>query len=324
MKITPILILLIFISNISFGQTNEEITIPKGITYNYCDNELLEQAIKQINNNLTDSKDYSLSQKILIVGPQLWKRYKDIEKLNSIEGGNTQFHLDNIILDGKMSQDINDSKKIWNEFRKEVNGEYKIRKANQKELIYYWSVISFDIDEPLLIVETKNHNYILNILKEDLKLMWLDEAPKKKNYQNPIDNKTYESENGFKTYNNGKEVNSVSKGVRETKLEQVVLLSSDEDLKKNSSIEDITLIMDKTSKIFNELFKDSKNSGKIMIQFEIKKKKNNIEFAVRDDLDLEIMKEFEKQVNAEKYPNSKKEPIKMQLIYKVNSLNDTE
>jgi hypothetical protein len=45
-------------------------------------------------------------------------------------------------------------------------------------LQYYWAVISFDIDEPLLIVETSEHKYILNILKKDLKLMWLDEVPK--------------------------------------------------------------------------------------------------------------------------------------------------
>ncbi|MFN8296231.1 MAG: hypothetical protein U0T69_08550 [Chitinophagales bacterium] len=68
-----------------------------------------------------------------------------------------------------MSQDINDSKIIWDEFKKEISQDYKIRKANEDELKYYWSVISFDIDEPLLIVETNEHNYILNLLKEDLK-----------------------------------------------------------------------------------------------------------------------------------------------------------
>ena len=177
MRVTLVIIFSIFISNSSFGQTNEKIKIPEGITYNYCDSEVLEQAIEKINENLTDSLDYSLSQKILIIGPQLWSRYKNIEILNSIEGGNAQFHVDNLILHGKMCQDIIDSKKVWDEFRKEVNGKYNIRKANEKELIYYWSVISFDIDEPLLIIETQEHNYILNILKDDLKLMWLDEAP---------------------------------------------------------------------------------------------------------------------------------------------------
>lgn len=61
-----------------------------------------------------------------------------------------------------------------------------------------------------------------------------------------------------------------------------------------------------------------------MVQFELGEKKNEIQFAVKDDLDLELMKEFEKQVNKEKYPHTKKDTIKFQLIYKVNSYNDTE
>ena len=224
MKTALILFFSTFIFNIVLGQTNGKITIPEGIKYNYCDNETIEKAKKKIENNLSDSTDYSLSQKILIIGPELWSRYKNIEKLNTIEGGNTIFYVDNLKLDGKMSQYLDDSKKIWDEFRKEVNGKYIIRKANEKELIYYWSVISFDIDEPLLIVETQEHNYILNILKDDLKLMWLDEAPKNKKYLNPIENKTYEAENGFKTYQNGEEVTSLSKGIKEI----YVGLSTDE------------------------------------------------------------------------------------------------
>ncbi|MFN8296229.1 MAG: hypothetical protein U0T69_08540 [Chitinophagales bacterium] len=61
-----------------------------------------------------------------------------------------------------------------------------------------------------------------------------------------------------------------------------------------------------------------------MIEFKLKNDKNEIQFRVRDDLDLDIMKEFEKRVNAEKYPKSRKDPVKLQLIYKVNSFNDTE
>jgi hypothetical protein len=217
-----------------------------------------------------------------------------------------------------MSQNVNDSKIMWDEFKKEVSKDYTIRKANEDELKYYWSVISFDIDEPLLIIETKEHNYILNLLRKDLKLMWLDEAPRLKVIENKV------SEPNFNKYQNGKEIDSISKGIKETKLEKVVLLSSDEELNENSSLEDIKTIMDKTNSIFDELFKNSNSSGKIMVQFEIKEKSNEIQFAVKDDLDLEIMNEFEKRVNTEKYPNSKKESIKLQLIYKVNSYNDTE
>ena len=217
-----------------------------------------------------------------------------------------------LLLDGNISQNINDSKIIWDEFKKEVAQGYTIRKANEFELRYYWTVISFDIDEPLLIVETKHHNYILDLKKNDLKLMWLDEAPKQ--------NESV----GYKAYQNGEEINHVDKGLKETKLEKVILLSSDNELKENSSFEDIKSIIDKTNLVFDELFKDSQKSGKIMVTFELRKENNEIQFAVRDNLDLEIMKEFEKRINAEKYPNSKKNPIKFQLVFKVNAFNDTE
>ena len=309
-----ILIVLVFISFLSQAQKNETISIPKGVVYKYADAKIIEKAKKLISDNLSENNDYKILQNNLIIGPELWKRFEANENIQKIKGGKVEFHVDNLVLNGKMSQDINDSKIIWNEFKNEVSKEYIIRKANENELKYYWSVISFDIEEPLLIVETKEHNYILNLLKKDLKLLWLDEAPK------PINaNKV-----AVKQYQNGKEIDSISKGIKETTLEKVVLLSSDEELNTNSSFEDIELLIKKTDKIFDELFKNSMKSGKIMVEFELKKKKNEITYAVKDDLDLDIMKVFEQRVNSEIYPNSKKDPIKLRLIYKVNSFNDLE
>lgn len=170
------LLLLVFLS--TFGQTDEKIKIPKGIVYNYCDKSIVDKAKQQIIDNINDSNQYELCDKILIVGPVLWSRFKNNEILNNIKGGNTTFLIDNSQASGKMTQNISDTKKVWAELRKEINGQdFTIRKLNEKELQYYWSIISFDIDEPLLIVETKEHKYILNILKDSMKLMWLDEVP---------------------------------------------------------------------------------------------------------------------------------------------------
>lgn len=173
-----LLLFLIFCT--SFGQTVEKITIPKGVVYNYAKSELVEKAKQLIEDDLKDDSNYALSGKIMIIGPVLWNRFKNIKKLNEIEGGNTTFLVDNDKLSGKMTQDVEDTKKVWDELRKEIGKDnYSIRKANERELRYYWSVISFDIDEPLLILETKKHSYILNILKDDLKVMWLDEVPRR-------------------------------------------------------------------------------------------------------------------------------------------------
>jgi len=170
-------LLAILWTTIAFGQTNETITIPKGVVYKYADPALLEKA-KNLIREALDTNQYSLSQKILIVGPTLWQRYDKIKALHTIEGGNTTFLVDDKELKGKMTQDLNDSHKVWDEFRNEVKGnKYNIRKLTPDELRYYWSVISFDIEEPIFIVECNSHNYILNLVKSDLKLMWLDEVP---------------------------------------------------------------------------------------------------------------------------------------------------
>lgn len=315
---TIILICFLF----SFAQETEKIKIPKGVVYNYVENSTNEKAKKLIQEGLLKN-DYSLLGKNLMIGPTLWKRFEGKENLKKIPG-KVEFHIDDLQVDGKMAQNLDDSKKIWEELKKEISGDFKVRKANEAELNYYWATISFDIEEPLFIVETQEHIFILNFLKKDLKLFWIDEFPQRKTINNPIDKTTYETKEGFKTYENGKEVYVTDKGQKETKLEKVVFLSSDDDLKKNTSVEEISKIIDKTNAIFNELFKNSKKEGKIMIQFELGKDKNNIQFAVKNDLDLEIMKEFEKRVNEEKYPNSKKDKIKFMIIYKVNSYDDSE
>lgn len=148
-----------------------------------------------------------------------------------------------------------------------------------------------------------------------------DSLPANK-YYNPIEQKVYSTEGEFKKYQNGKEIKKNGKGVKENALEQLVFLSSDAELKKSTSLEDLKDIIDKTNKIFEELFRASEKSGKIMIQFELKKDENIIRFAVRGDLDLDIMAEFEKRINNEEYPKSKDKPVKLQLVYKVNSYDD--
>lgn len=309
------LIFFLFVSHFSFAQKKETINVPKGIVYNYCDPKILEKAKKLIADNLSENSDYKLLDGPLIIGPELWKRFKDNKNIQKIEKGKIQFQVDHLLLDGKLSQNNKDSRIIWDELKKEVSNEYTLRKATEAELKYYWSVISFDIDEPLLIIETKEHNYILNLLKKDLKLLWLDEAPR------PV---TTKNDSGFVTYQNGKEVDSVSKGIKETKLEKVVFLNSDDVLKENVTIDDITLIADKTNLIFDELFNKSTKSGKIMVHFELNPKVNAIQFSLKGDVDLEIMKEFERRINNEIFPNSKKDTIILQFIYKINSFDDTE
>lgn len=176
MKTISLLLSLITIS-IASAQNAETINIPEGIVYNYGGANLNERATKLINDNLSNNNYYTILTNNFVVGPELWKRFQKIKKLQKMKG-DVSLRVNRVQHSAKLSQNLDDSKLIWDEFRKEITGPYKIRKANEKELKYFWSVISFNIDEPLLVVETENHNYILNLLQSNLKLLWLDEAPR--------------------------------------------------------------------------------------------------------------------------------------------------
>ena len=178
MKKNLIVIFTIMSVNI-FSQEVERIDVPSRVVYNYCDASFLDSTYKVLDKELSGSNEYVLLNNILFVGPVIWTRYSKIKKLSNIEGGNMTLLVDNEKLSGKLTQSVEDTKMVWDQMLSEIKDQkYILRKATFDELNYYWSVISFDIDEPLVIIETAKHNYILDISPETMKLNWLDEAPK--------------------------------------------------------------------------------------------------------------------------------------------------
>ena len=73
---------------------------------------------------------------------------------------------------------MNDAVAIWDYFRAEFNGApMRIRKLNYDELNFYWTVIDYDIVEPILLAEIPDHKYIFDIDKKSLKIIQMDEVP---------------------------------------------------------------------------------------------------------------------------------------------------
>jgi hypothetical protein len=161
-----------------YSQKVEKIEVPNGVVYNYCKPKVYEESKEVIRRELTQDGEYSLVGRIMFVGPVLWGRYQEIESLKNIAGGNTTLMVDDKKLSAKLTQNVDDGKKVWDALRQEIGKrDFKLRKATKQELEYYWSVISFDIDEPLVIVETGKEKYILNISPKTMTLLWLDQVP---------------------------------------------------------------------------------------------------------------------------------------------------
>jgi cellobiose-specific phosphotransferase system component IIB len=171
---------LCLISHGLIAQDVEKIEVPKGVVYKYCDTNIIAKAKAVIDRELSDKVDYTMNKGLLFVGPVLWSRFKKIPALAAIKNGDmTITAISRKEPSGKMTQNAADFKLVWDQVRAEVSGNtYQLRKATPAELQYYWSVISFDIDEPLLIIQTSVHNYLLNFSKDDLTLVWLDETPR--------------------------------------------------------------------------------------------------------------------------------------------------
>ena len=110
------LILLLFLSTLTFSQT--KVDIPDGVVYNYCKNKTYEKAKELVLKELNGVPQYELLDKTLFVGPILWNRIGNIDTLSKIERGRLMLLVDSDTLYGKMTQNMDDAKLVWDQIQK--------------------------------------------------------------------------------------------------------------------------------------------------------------------------------------------------------------
>lgn len=173
--ITYIGIGLIFSYNITNGQ---EIEIPEGVNYKLASNNLNKKAIELIKQEISDPS-YSLFNGLLYCGPRLWDRFILIPQMSEIKKGNIEFRIPEgeILIKklGKLIQNEKDFRIIWDQIRNDFKGtNYIVRKLNPIELKYFWSIIFYDIEEPIFTVENDNYKIILDLSQHELKLLFIE------------------------------------------------------------------------------------------------------------------------------------------------------
>ena len=178
MKLTLVLCLSFF-SLQSYSQKKEKIDVPSRVAYKYCSAKKVLQAKDLLLSELVkNDPTYSLVDEAFIVGPVLWERLEEIEEFGDISGTRIKYHIDNAIMYGKQISDIDDATVLWDYIRSEFNGvPMRIRKLSYDELNFFWTVIDYDIVEPILLAELPEHKYIFDIDKKSLKITQLDEVP---------------------------------------------------------------------------------------------------------------------------------------------------
>jgi hypothetical protein len=170
---------ILFLFSLNGFSQQEKIRVPNGVVYNYCKakkytkiKDLLLTELVKLN------PTYKLVSESFFLGPVLWDRIGKIDSIAETSSINVDLHVDKALLKARLYRDFNSSKVVWNQIRAEFNNTpMRLRKASPEELAYYWSVISYDIDEPLIIGQTADRTYIFDIDLKSKALIWLDEMP---------------------------------------------------------------------------------------------------------------------------------------------------
>ena len=170
------MILLLGYSVVAFAQE-----IPEGVRYKRTSDEINKKATAMLERAF--SADATLADKrpifangAIMIGPFLW----EVVKTPDVFKGATPVSL---IVNGKVAQgrgirDAAQQQVLWDRVLKRTSsmGAVKIRKPQASEISFFWAMIPFDIEEPLLIADFGAERYIFNFVLKDGKpnIMWID------------------------------------------------------------------------------------------------------------------------------------------------------
>ena len=161
---------------------DDDFKVPPGVKYKGAPPELNEAAKKllmaKFSPKATDEEVLAMFQQKVICGTGLWAELKGDESLSKIEKGEWVLHVDTETLEGKLFQSNGDILLFWKAFTKKVPmGDFKIRRLNENELTVFWSIISFDIEEPVYILEAGKQKILVYFGGEDKtpQIFWIDD-----------------------------------------------------------------------------------------------------------------------------------------------------
>ncbi len=171
---------LMMISATAFAQE-----IPKGVVYKKASDTINQKAKNLILQELSKKGTYNLFDSLVIIGPALWDRYSKIKSIAAIKEGNVSLKVSSYdaankksiteLVAAKLIQRRADYVTLIKQIQKDFNNkELKFRKPNFLDLSYYWSVIFFDIEEPIFIIEANNRKFLIDI--DNNKIRWIDEV----------------------------------------------------------------------------------------------------------------------------------------------------
>lgn len=168
-----ILVILFVVLTYSRMAISQNITIPEGVVYHKTTDKINKET-KDIIRKCIDKKEAKiLFDKAFICGPYLWEQLKKNRLTSNIQGIETNFHLQDTTLKGMVIQSSESLQIIW-DFILNKKEEIKIREPNSTEIRQYWSLVAYELEEPIFIIESSHQKILLNLRDDNYKLLFID------------------------------------------------------------------------------------------------------------------------------------------------------
>lgn len=172
-------------SSLSSTQQEPFIPPPDANWYKRATEEINQRAKSKLERALsakaTDTTIETLFAEGVVCGPLLWEALRDQAGKELQEALQTNFIMTmprRITKEGRTFLKPEQKRLFWNIFMENIksNNSIGVRRATKPEIDYYWSTISFNIEEPLYVVDIGNRRVLFNFLVEngEPKVFWMD------------------------------------------------------------------------------------------------------------------------------------------------------
>lgn len=155
--------------------------VPAGVRYKKTTDEINDKARVLLEKALTKpiaegDVEATFGKSPIMCGPFVWalvgdgNSFKDSTPVKLIVNG--------VVKDGRGIADAGQKRLIWTRLLEKLGTTIKptVRKANADEIGFYWSMIPFDIEEPLFIADYGKEKLLVNfVVKGDQpQFFWID------------------------------------------------------------------------------------------------------------------------------------------------------
>jgi hypothetical protein len=168
------------------GPPQPAFTPPANATwYKRAPDEINRKAKSKLEHALSvkaaDTMADDIFAKAVVCGPLLWELLKDQAGRELKESVPINFIMRiprPVTKEGRNFIKSEQKQSFWNYFMEQVKGSSSVavRRASKPEIDYYWSTISFDIEEPLYVVDIGERKVIFNFMVDngEPRIFWMD------------------------------------------------------------------------------------------------------------------------------------------------------